>query len=119
GVGTRRQIAYDLPRRYVEDLHRVVVACANEKILAVLGEDDPAWALADRDGLLDLERRAVEHRDRVALLVRDVNGVSLRLTSGRDDADHHSRCHSKSQDSHAEPVITHCNLHLLSGSSMP
>src|SRR5262245_25545507 len=80
GIRTGRQCAHDLIAGEVEDLHRVIVARADEQRLAVLGQHDATRTLADRHGLLDLERRAVDHADRVALLVRDIDRVGERIT---------------------------------------
>src|SRR4029453_16780289 len=117
-VGARREVAHDLTRADVENLHRIVVACTDEKIFAVLGEHDPARALPDWDGLLDLECCAVEHRDRVAFLVGDVDGVGRRRPRGDYRANQHD-CGPEAlhAPSHIHPP--HWSLHLLSGSSMP
>src|SRR4029078_182568 len=117
-IGARGQVSHDLPRRYVEDLHRVVVARTDEEIFAVFGEYDPTRALTDGNSLLDLERCAVEHRDRVALLIRDVDGVGRRRSRGEHRASQHDcRREALHEPSHIHPA--HWSLHLLSGSSMP
>ena len=55
-----------------------------EKRLAVLGQHDAARALTDADRLLDLERVAVDDGDRVAFLVRDVDGIGERVAGNAD-----------------------------------
>ena len=87
-IGSRRQVADDLVGGEVQDLDGVIVARADEELFAVTGQHDAAGALPDGNGLLDLERGAVDDGDRVALLVGDVDGVGGRLArKGR--ATHH------------------------------
>ena len=50
GIRARRQIADDLAAGEIEDLHGVVVARADQHLLAVLGQYDAARALTDGNG---------------------------------------------------------------------
>ena len=87
------KVANDLVGGDIEDLHRVVVARADEKRLAVLGQHDAARALADADRLLHLQRVAVDDGDRVALLIRDIDGVGESIAGDAAQAAHHGERH--------------------------
>src|SRR5262249_8091503 len=78
-VWAGRQRADDLLGREIENLHRVVVACADQQRLAVLGQHDAARPLTDGDGMLDFERNAVDYGNRIVLLVRDIDRVGARI----------------------------------------
>jgi hypothetical protein len=69
----------------VDHLDRIVVPHAYQDMLAVLGQGDAARPLTDLDVLHDLELRGIDHRDRVAFLVRHVGEIGLGPGDERDD----------------------------------
>ena len=120
GIGSGGERADDLVGGDVKDLHRVLIARADQQRFAVARQHDAARALANGDGLLDLQTGAVDHADRVTLFIRDIDRVSNRgsgdagqATDRRDDGD------EDLFQSHRLNSRHHLNLHLLSGASIP
>src|SRR4029079_13315355 len=106
-----------------EHLHGVVVAGADQEIFIVRRELDAARSLAHGDRLLHLQRRAVQHGDRVPLLVEHVEVMGPGGPCPGDKANRRGDCNHERICAHAHPpylsLVCHWNLHSLSGSSMP
>src|SRR5262245_15191432 len=71
GVGTRFELTGDLECLGVDHVHDVAVAGGNEQFLEIGAQNDAARPPRNLDRLDRLQRVAVEHGDRVILLVRD------------------------------------------------
>src|SRR6202011_2450492 len=104
-VCAARQGTRDLVAGEVEHLDMVAVAGADVEGLRILGEQDAARALTDRDRLDGFENLAIHDRDRVVLLVRDVDRVRRRDPGRATERDRYTR---------DQPI-----RHLVSGLSIP
>ena len=71
GSGPEFELAGHLELAGVDHVDDVAVAGGDIDLLAVGARDDAARAARGRDGLDDLQRLAVDHRDGVVLLVGD------------------------------------------------
>ena len=83
GVRAGWQRARNLLAGCVDGLDRVVIANGDSDELAVLAHDDAARALAHLDRFRDLHLVRIEHRNRIALLVRNI-GFSRESSMGRE-----------------------------------
>ena len=116
-IGTGGQAVHHLLGRGIDHLDLVVVADRDQHELAVPGEFDAARALADLDGLGDGPFVGVDHRYRVALLVRHIGDEGRGGRCGREP-----RSHSGKQTPTPHPRLSpylQFSLHLVSGRSTP
>ena len=72
-VGSGREVSHDPLALPVNDLDRVVVAGADQKITPILGQRDPPWSLSDLEIIDNRKAFAVDDADGVVLLVRDID----------------------------------------------
>ena len=77
-IWTRGQCFDELKRSAVIDLHDVVVARAHDEPFTVLRRHDTARTLANFDCFDDFQLLAVDDRNRVVLLVGDIDCERLR-----------------------------------------
>ena len=116
-IGAGGQGVHHLLGLGVDHLDGVVVADRDHHELAVAGELDAARPLADLDGLGDGPVVGIDHRDRVALLVRDIGDEGRARARGREPQ---RRARKAGNDATCANLSAHhCSLHLVSGRSTP